>query len=71
MLMFSNYRAGTCQFTRCGAFSFIRIKRTKFAFYEFKRIEPYCEDSAIGLIPDIITHLGFGKDLSLYLTISL
>ena len=34
-----------------------------------QRIEPYCEDSAIGLIPDIITHLGFGKDLSLYLTI--
>ena len=24
MLMFSNYRAGTCQVTRCGAFSVIR-----------------------------------------------
>ena len=28
MLMFSNYRAGTCQFTRCGAFSFIRERIT-------------------------------------------
>ena len=64
MLMFSNYRAGTCQVTRCGAFSVIRTN-------SIGRTEPYCEDSAIGLIPDIITHLGFGKDLSLYLTISL
>ena len=39
--------------------------------YPNGRTEPYCEDSAIGLIRDIITHLGFGKDLSLYLTISL
>ena len=39
--------------------------------YPNGRTEPYCVDSAIGLIPDIIVHLGFGKDLSIYLTISL
>ena len=55
MLMFSNYRAGTCQVTRCGAFSVIHSDFMLLNGLSYRTHTGYYHSSWIG------------KDLSLYL----